>query len=317
MPSSPPVLETSLALPGLRRGKVRDVYGLPDDPATGEPRLLIIATDRISAFDVVMPTPIPGKGELLTSLSTFWLRFIEMAGLSRTHLLSTDAGEVPQAAFLGTPGDTTREQLRGRVMIARKATVIPIECVARGYLEGSGWKDYQATGAVCGVHLPPGLRQCERLPTPIFTPATKEEQGRHDENIDFERAASVVGHDLMDKLRKRTLSIYEAAAEHALARGIIIADTKFEFGTLPDGEIILIDEALTPDSSRFWPADTYRPGGPQRSFDKQFLREWLEGEVSSARWNRQAPGPALPPQIAEATLSKYREAHDRLTSGAA
>lgn len=314
MPPAPPVLSTTLALPGLRRGKVRDVYDMPDDPATGQARLLIVATDRISAFDVVMPTPIPGKGALLTSLSTFWLRFIEKAGLGPTHLLSTDVGGVPSSAFV--PGGTTREQLVGRIMIARKARVVPVECVARGYLEGSGWKDYQATGRVCGVALPPGLRQCDRLPEPIFTPATKEEQGKHDQNIAFEQAAAAVGHELMADLRRRTLAIYAAASAHALARGIIIADTKFEFG-LVDGDgsesPMLIDEALTPDSSRFWPADDYAPGRPQRSFDKQYLREWLEGLVHARRWNKAAPGPTLPPEIVEATLARYREAMTRLT----
>ncbi|GJQ30734.1 MAG: phosphoribosylaminoimidazole-succinocarboxamide synthase [Phycisphaerae bacterium] len=306
-----PVLATDLDLPGLRRGKVRDVYDLPPDPATGHPRLLIIATDRISAFDVVMPTPIPGKGQLLTSLSTFWLRFIEREGLGPTHLLSTNADDIPEAAFASA--GTTRDQLRGRCTIARKARVIPIECVARGYLEGSGWKEYQATGHVCGLPLPPGLRQCDRLPEPIFTPATKEEQGKHDENIDFDRAASLVGRSLMEDLRRRTLAIYRAAAAHALARGIIIADTKFEFGLAPDGSILLIDEALTPDSSRFWPADTYTPGRAQRSFDKQYLREWLEEQVRAGHWNKTPPGPDLPAAIVDATLDRYREARDRLT----
>lgn len=310
-----PVLTTTLALPGLRRGKVRDVYDLPPDPKTGQARLLIVATDRISAFDVVMPTPLPGKGAILTELSAFWLRFIEKAGLGPTHLISTDANDVPESAFVA--GGTTREQLQGRVTIARRARVVPVECVARGYLEGSGWKDYQATGSVCGVALPAGLRQCDRLPGAIFTPATKEEQGKHDENIDFARAAAAVGGALMEELRRKTLAIYAAASAHALSRGIIIADTKFEFGIVENptrsvGVPMLIDEALTPDSSRFWPAADYQPGRAQRSFDKQYLREWLEGLVKAGMWNKAAPGPELPRDVMEATLARYREARDRL-----
>lgn len=296
---------SSLNLPGLRRGKVRDVYDLPND------RLLIIATDRISAFDVVMPTPVPGKGCLLTTLSTFWLRFIESRGLCRTHLLSTDVALVPASAF--SPEGTAAAQIQGRSTIARKARVVPIECVARGYLEGSGWKEYQATGSVCGVALPPGLRQCDRLPHPIFTPATKEEEGAHDQNISFEQASARVGEPLMTRLRDLTLAIYNAAAEYALSRGIIIADTKFEFGFQGD-DLLLIDEALTPDSSRFWPASTYKPGGPQKSFDKQFLREWLESLVAAGRWNKQAPGPEIPPDILAATLSRYQSAVDSLVT---
>jgi phosphoribosylaminoimidazole-succinocarboxamide synthase len=308
------LLQTDLALPGLRRGKVRDVYDLPDD------RLLIVATDRISAFDVVMPTGIPGKGRLLTRLSTFWLEFAASRGLCRTHLLSTAVGDIPRSAFRA--GGTTSEQLEGRITIARKARVVPIECVARGYIEGSGWKEYRERGSVCGVALPAGLVQCDRLPTPIFTPATKEEQGKHDENITFERAAELVGRPLMERLRDLTLALYGAAVEHARARGVIIADTKFEFGHAggargPGGageELILVDEALTPDSSRFWPADGYQPGRAQRSYDKQYLREWLESLVAAGRWNKQPPGPTLPPEIVEATLARYREAVERLTS---
>lgn len=299
------LMETDLALPGLRRGKVRDIYDLPGD------RLLIVATDRMSAFDVVMPTPIPGKGRLLTALSTFWLRFIEARGLCRTHLISGEVSDLPASAF--KPGGTTREALVGRITIARRANVVPIECVARGYLEGSGWKEYRASGRVCGVALPAGLTQCSELPAPIFTPATKEAQGRHDENITFERACELVGADLMERLRAMTLAVYGAAAAHARARGIIIADTKFEFGTLPDGGVILVDEALTPDSSRFWPADTYQPGRAQQSYDKQYLREWLEAEVAAGRWNKQAPGPVLPESVVMGTLTKYEEACERLT----
>jgi phosphoribosylaminoimidazole-succinocarboxamide synthase len=313
----PALVASDLALPNARRGKVRDVYDLP--PAPGRPpALLVVATDRISAFDVVMPTPVPGKGRLLTAMAAFWMDFVERAGLSRTHLLSTDAGLVPEGAFLGAR--TTREDLRGRVMIARRCRVIPVECVVRGYLEGSGWAEYQRTGAVCGVGLPPGLRRCGRLPGPIFTPATKEEQGRHDQNIPFEQACALVGEGLMRTLRDRSLAIYTAAAGHALERGIIIADTKFEFGLEVDEggapvstDPILIDEALTPDSSRFWPAHEWDPGRPQRSFDKQYLREYLETLVERGVWNKSAPGPDLPEPVVRATLERYEDARRRLT----
>lgn len=305
------MMQSELALPGLRRGKVRDVYDLPDDQRTGEGRLLIVACDRISAFDVVMPTPVPGKGALLTELAAFWLRKVEQRGLCPTHLLSTNADEVPAEAFV--KGGTTREQLRGRIMIARKAKVVPIECVARGYIEGSGWKEYQAGGSICGVALPAGLTQCSKLPAPIFTPATKEELGAHDQNITFEEAGRRVGGVLMEKLRGLTMAIYGMAAEHALARGIIIADTKFEFGLDAHGTVMLVDEALTPDSSRFWPADAYQPGQAQQSFDKQFLREWLEGLVARGGWAKQPPGPELPAEVLAATTAKYREACTRLT----
>jgi phosphoribosylaminoimidazole-succinocarboxamide synthase len=308
-----PVLTTDLNLPGRRAGKVRDVYDLP---ASGNKpgRLVIVATDRISAFDVVMPTPITGKGALLTDLAVFWLRFIESNGICKTHLLGTDPAEILDSAF--TP-QTTREDLVGRTMIARRCKVVPIECVVRGYIEGSGWKEYQATQSVCGVKLPPGLRQCDRLPEPIFTPATKEELGKHDENISFDRACEIVGKPLMEKLRDRSLAIYSKAAEHARSRGIIIADTKFEFGIPLDGgweaDPIVIDEVLTPDSSRFWPMDTYAPGGPQKSFDKQYLREYLETLVAKNAWNKQAPGPNLPADIVAATVEKYSRARDLLT----
>ena len=296
------VFSTDLTLADRRVGKVRDVYSLDAK------RLLVIATDRISAFDVVMPTPIAGKGALLTGMSLFWLRFIESKGICRTHLLSDDVELIPDAALRGT---TTRDALRGRTMIARKCRVIPIECVVRGYLEGSGWKEYQATGSVCGVALPAGLKQCDKLPSPIFTPATKEEQGKHDENVSFARAAAMIGEALMTRLREMSLAIYNAAAAHALARGIIIADTKFEFGIPMDGsgdEPILIDEALTPDSSRFWPAETYAAGKAQQSYDKQYLREYLESLVAKGAWNKQSPGPELPPDIVKATLAKYQAA---------
>ncbi len=306
------VFETQLAMPGRRRGKVRDVYDLPG--WNGGKAILIVATDRVSAFDVVMPTPIPGKGKLLTEISTSWFRFIEGRGLAKTHVLSTDPGEIPASAFAGARS-TRRGDLEGRITIGRACRVVLIECVARGYLEGSGWKDYKATGAVCGVKLPPGLRQCDRLPEPIFTPATKAPQGEHDENITFERAAEAVGRERMAWLHEKTLAIYTAAAEHALSRGIIIADTKFEFGVPvddPDSEPIVIDEALTPDSSRFWPADQYEPGHAQPSFDKQYLREYLQSLVDAGQWDKRDPGPELPSDIVERTVAKYIEARDRL-----
>ncbi len=302
------LFQTDLTLPSRRQGKVRDLYALDQD------RLLIVATDRISAFDVVMPTPIPGKGRLLTSMAVFWLRFIEARGICPTHLLSTDPNQVPEGALRGA---TQRTDLEDRIMIARRCRVIPIECVVRGYLEGSGWKEYRESGSVCGIALPRGLRQCERLPEPVFTPATKEDGGKHDENITFERACELVGAPLMESLRRISLAIYREAAEHARARGIIIADTKFEFGIAAGAESdpttpVLIDEALTPDSSRFWPADTYEPGGPQKSYDKQFLREYLEELVAAGKWNKQAPGPELPGHIVRATLAKYEQARARL-----
>jgi phosphoribosylaminoimidazole-succinocarboxamide synthase len=311
-----PVFETDLGLAGCRRGKVRDVYDLPGG-ATG-PRLLIVASDRISAFDVVMPTPIPGKGRLLTELSLFWLRFIEKQGICKTHLLGDSVGEVPRGAFKA--GGTTPAQLEGRITIARRARVIPIECVVRGYLEGSGWKEYQHSGSVCGVKLPAGLRQCDSLPEPIFTPATKEELGKHDENVSFQRACEIVGGPVMEKLRRFSLAIYAEATKHAAGRGIIIADTKFEFGFAVDAagrvdestDPILIDEALTPDSSRFWPAASYVPGRAQVSYDKQYLREYLETLVARGAWNKQAPGPTLPPEVLRKTLTKYQEARDAL-----
>jgi phosphoribosylaminoimidazole-succinocarboxamide synthase len=316
------LLSAELALPHPRRGKVRDIFDVPIDMATmpgGDGAwLLLVATDRISAFDVVMPTAIPGKGRLLTELSIFWLRRIERAGVCGTHLLATEHLRLADRAF--KVGGTRREDLAGRIMLCRKTRVVPIECVVRGYLEGSGWKEYQAGGSVCGVSLPKGLRQCEKLPTPIFTPATKEEVGTHDENISFERACERVGRDLMETLRRMSLAIYALASEHARQRGIIVADTKFEFGVPVDmkgapiagAAPILIDEVLTPDSSRFWPADSYEPGRAQASFDKQYLREYLESLVREGKWNKQAPGPALPEHVVRATLAKYQEAKDRL-----
>jgi phosphoribosylaminoimidazole-succinocarboxamide synthase len=312
--ASSAVIATDLNLPNRRQGKVRDVYDLPASGDGKEPRLLIVATDRISAFDVVMPTPIPGKGRLLTEISTFWFQFIAKQGLCKTHLIATDAGQIPESAFSSGRG-TPRRELMGRTTIGTRCSVVPIECVVRGYLEGSGWKDYLETGMVCGVKLPVGLRQCDRLPEPIFTPATKAPQGSHDENVTFERACQLVGTPLMEHLREKSLAIYNAAREHALSRGIIIADTKFEFGVpedQPKGDPILIDEALTPDSSRFWPANDYKPGQAQRSFDKQYLREYLQSLVESRKWNKQPPGPELPAEVVQRTYEKYAEARDRL-----
>ena len=311
------VYETSLALP-VRRGKVRDVYELRGEG--GPPRVLIVATDRISAFDVVMPTAIPGKGVLLTTIAGFWLRWVERMGLARTHLVSLDAGDVPEGALGGTP----REALAGRVTIGRACRVIPVECVVRGYLEGSGWRDYLETGSVSGVELPPGLARCAQLPEAIFTPATKAEEG-HDENIDEASARETVnaafGAGTMSRLRDISLAIYREASAYARQRGIIIADTKFEFGVPigDDGEPaagetpILIDEALTPDSSRFWPADAYEPGRTQRSYDKQFVREYLESLVEAGSWDKTPPGPELPAAVVRGTLERYGEAARALT----
>jgi len=282
--------------PGLRlrgRGKVRDIYELDD-------RLLIVATDRLSAFDVVLPTPIPDKGRVLTQLSLFW--FEKLADIVPHHLISTTnfTGELaPYAAAL-----------EGRAMLVRRTEPVPIECVVRGYLSGSGWKDYRKTGAVCGIPLPAGLRESDRLPEPIFTPSTKATSG-HDENISFDETIARVGRPLAEQLRATSLTIYRRAAEYAAARGIIIADTKFEFGLI-GGELIWIDEALTPDSSRFWPGDLYAPGKPQPSFDKQFVRDYLE----RIGWNKQPPAPALPSDVVAGTREKYREAYQRITGHA-
>jgi phosphoribosylaminoimidazole-succinocarboxamide synthase len=284
--------QSTLPLP-VRRGKVRDVYDLGDT-------LLIVATDRISAFDAVCPNGIPDKGKILTALSLYWFELFAVE--YPNHLLSADVKDYP--ANLHPHAD----QLRGRSMLVRKAAVVPIECVARGYLAGSGWKEYQASQTVCGIKLPPGLRQCAKLPEPIFTPATKEESG-HDMNIDFAEMSRRVGAHLADELRRRTLGLYARAAAHALPRGVIIADTKFEFGALPHGKIILIDEVLTPDSSRFWPADQYAAGRDQPSFDKQFVRNYLE----KLNWNKQPPAPPLPPDVVEGTRKRYAQAYQMLT----
>jgi phosphoribosylaminoimidazole-succinocarboxamide synthase len=273
------------------RGKVRDIYDLGD-------KLLIVATDRLSAFDVILPTPIPDKGRVLTQLSLFWFNLLKDA--LPNHVLSTT--EFP------APFDEFQDDLAGRSMLVRKTQPLPIECVVRGYVSGSGWKDYRATGKICGIALPAGLQESDRLPEPIFTPATKAVTG-HDENIPFEQAAALIGKDLAERVRAVSLEIYRRAAAHAESRGIILADTKFEFGLL-DGQLMWIDEALTPDSSRFWSAALYSPGGPQPSFDKQFVRDYLE----RMHWPKTPPGPELPPEIVAATRAKYREAF-RLLAG--
>ncbi len=281
------IRETSfVGIAPAARGKVRDIYDLGD-------RLLIVATDRLSAFDVVMPTPIPDKGRVLTQLSLFWFDLLRDA--IPNHILS--------ATHFPTPFDKFADELKGRSMVVRKTQPLPIECVARGYLSGSGWKEYRTTGSVCGITLPPGLLESDKLPEPIFTPATKAATG-HDENIPFNRAAEIIGPSLAEKVRKITLEIYRRAAAYAEPRGILLADTKFEFGLLND-ELIWIDEALTPDSSRFWPAAQYKPGGPQPSFDKQFVRDYLE----RIQWPKTPPGPVLPPDVVAATRAKYREAY--------
>ncbi|HEV8589148.1 MAG TPA: phosphoribosylaminoimidazolesuccinocarboxamide synthase [Pyrinomonadaceae bacterium] len=289
-----PVVETTFSdLTLIRRGKVRDVYQVDKD------RLLIVATDRISAFDCVIPTPIERKGEVLTALSQFW--FTKLAHIVPNHLLTTSLEEMPQAVR------NHASDLRGRSMLVRKTEVFPVECVVRGYLSGSGWKDYQKTSEVCGHKLPSGLRESEQLSEPIFTPATKAETG-HDENISEKRMAEIVGPEVTARLREISLKLYMEAADYARARGIIIADTKFEFGRDSEHRILLIDEVLTPDSSRFWPADDYEVGRGQASFDKQYVRDYLE----TLEWNKQPPAPELPPEVAQATTARYVEAYKLL-----
>ena len=281
------IRETNFAgIAPMARGKVRDIYDLGD-------RLLLVATDRLSAFDVVMPTPIPDKGRVLTQLSLFWFDLLK--DVIPNHVLS--------ATDFPAPFDKFRDDLAGRSMVVKKTSPLPIECVARGYLSGSGWKEYKATGKICGIALPWGLQESDKLHEVIFTPATKAAAG-HDENISFERAAEIIDKDLAERVRNITLEIYRRAAAYAAPRGILLADTKFEFGLL-DGELIWIDEALTPDSSRFWPVPEYRPGGPQPSFDKQFVRDYLE----RIQWPKTPPGPTLPPDVVAATRAKYREAY--------
>ena len=294
MLSTAPILETQLeGLTLHRRGKVRDVYEIGDD-------LLIVATDRISAFDYVLGSGIPDKGRVLNQLSAFW--FGRTSHIVANHLISTSVNDYPESvrAFAA--------QLEGRSSLVRRTHPIQVECVARGYISGSGWKDYKATGQVCGIKLPPGLRESDQLPDVLFTPATKAESG-HDENISEAAAASVVGADLLARLKRLTLELYAHGVAHAESKGIILADTKFEFGLTDDGDLILIDEMMTPDSSRYWPKDSYAPGGPQQSFDKQYVRDYLE----SIKWNKQPPVPSLPDDVVQNTRAKYLDAYRRLT----
>jgi len=275
------------ALEHLSSGKVRDIY------AVGEDRLLLVASDRISTYDVVHPTPIPNKGKVLTGLTAFWLE--RTGDICPNHLISVS--DVP-------------EEFRGRAMLVERLEMAPVECVVRGYITGSGWKDYRATGAVCGIELPDGLQESEQLPEPIFTPATKAEVGDHDENVDFDRAAEIIGdRELLEELRRLSIAVYELGAAHARERGIILADTKFEFGRRPDGAIVLGDEVLTPDSSRFWPADGYEPGHGQPSFDKQYVRDWASG----SGWDKTPPAPALPDDVIARTRELYVDAYERIT----
>ncbi len=286
----------------LRSGKVRDLYAL--DPH----RLLLLASDRISAFDVVLSTSIPDKGRVLTGLSRFWFGETDAAGIVPNHLLGTDPRDLPPALADASP------DLRGRMMVCRRARPLPVEIIVRGYLSGSGWKDYRRTGAVCGIRLPAGLHESERLPEPLFTPSTKAEVG-HDENIDFDAVVELVGAEIADRARDIALALYRFGAAHAEGRGIILADTKFELGLVDDGAggeaLILIDEVMTPDSSRFWDAHAYQPGRPQASFDKQFVRDWLETQS----WDKAPPGPALPADVVEGTRARYVEAFERIIGG--
>ncbi len=285
----PTLLQTEFPTLTLHaRGKVRDLYTVGSD-------LLLVATDRISAFDHVLGSGIPDKGAILTQMSVFWFDFLE--DVVRNHLISTNVDEYPEALR------PYAESLRGRSMFVKRARMFPVECVVRGYISGSGWKDYRATGGVCGIPLPAGLRESDKLPEPLFTPASKSQGGEHDENVSFAHAIELVGEQYAEKLRDLSLQIYARASAHAASRGLILADTKFEFG-LVDGEIVLADEVLTPDSSRYWPADQFAPGGPQPSFDKQFVRDYLE----EIHWNKQAPAPSLPQEVVTRTRGKYLEA---------
>jgi phosphoribosylaminoimidazole-succinocarboxamide synthase len=288
------LFETSLkSLPLLHRGKVRDIYEVDDD------KLLIIQTDRLSAFDVILPTPVPGKGKLLTSLSSFW--FEKLAHIVPTHL----TGISPESVV----AESEREQVAGRAFVVKRLKPLPIEAIVRGYVAGSGWKDYKSTGTICGIGLPAGLREAAKLPDgPIFTPSTKAAQGAHDENIPFSEAERLLGKDLAEQVQDKAIALYTEAADYAITKGIIIADTKFEFGQDSENRLYLIDEALTSDSSRFWPADQYAPGNSPPSYDKQFVRDWLETQD----WNKKAPAPALPPYILAKTTAKYQEALRRL-----
>jgi len=296
----PALLQSSLhSLPLLARGKVRDNYAVGDD------RLLMVASDRLSAFDVVMGEPIPGKGELLTQMALFW--FARLGHIVAHHL----TGDDPQSVVAADE----RAQVRGRSMLVKRLKPLPVEAVVRGHLAGSGWQEYQASGTVCGARLPSGLKRASKLPEPIFTPATKAEAGEHDENITFERMAQTLGADLAERVRAVSLHLYRDAAAFALTKGIIIADTKFEFGLDADGTLTLMDEVLTPDSSRYWPLESYREGDNPPSYDKQFVRDWLESvRVNGAPWNKKAPAPSLPADVIEKTAAKYREALRRLTT---
>jgi len=294
--ASPPMHESNLrGLTRLHQGKVRDIYAIDDR------HMLIVTTDRLSAFDVVLPDPIPGKGRVLTSISNYWF--------ARTgHIVPNHLSDYPLERAV--PDAAERATISDRCMVVRRLKALPVEAVVRGYLIGSGWKDYQATGEVCGIKLPPGLRMADRLPRPIFTPSTKAERGHHDENVGFAEIEAAIGPALAARVRDTAIALYEFAAAHALARGIIIADTKFEFGVDEAGTLTLIDEALTPDSSRFWPVDTYSPGTSPPSFDKQFVRDYLE----TLDWNKTPPGPHLPPEVISGTSEKYQEALRRLTA---
>ena len=276
------------------RGKVRDIYDVDDR------HMLIVTTDRLSAFDVVLSDPIPGKGAVLTAMSNFWFNRMR-------HVMPNQLTDVPLERVLKDPAE--RRQVEGRAVVVRKLRALPVEAIVRGYLVGSGWKEYQQRGTVCGIALPAGLKEADRLPEPIFTPSTKADVGQHDENISFEKAVEILGRDVADKVKNASLSLYKECAAYALTRGIIIADTKFEFGLDERGTLTLIDEVLTPDSSRFWPADQYRPGANPPSFDKQYVRDYLE----SLGWNKKAPAPKLPPEVIAKTAEKYREALTRLT----
>lgn len=297
------VTETNLPFANRKSGKVRDLYDAT--LADGGEGLLIVATDRISAFDVVLGSGLPGKGVVLTQISKFWFNYFEDS--YRHHLETCEVEEIP-----GLP-ERYHDQLRGRVMLCKKTSVVPVECIARGYITGSGWKDYQRSGEVCGIKLRNGLVNSDRLDEVLFTPSTKAEAGLHDENISFETGVDLVGADIMTYLRDATLDLYQSARDFAAERGIILADTKFEFGQINGSQPILIDEIVTPDSSRFWPADDWEPGREQSSFDKQFVRNYLETLVATNQWDKTPPGPELPSQVIDDTMSRYLEAFNRLT----
>ncbi len=310
MTSSNAVYNTDLPLPGRRQGKVRDLYEVPGTPGK-PPALLIVASDRISAFDVVLPNSIPGKGQALTRISTEWFNWVREQNIISDHLLSTKPQDVPGL------DESHWSSVEGRMMLGRATQVVPIECVVRGYLAGSGWKEYQETGMVCGIALPEGMTQCQQLPEPIFTPSTKATEG-HDENIDFQKACEIAGSGVFLLNGTATTEIYTKAAEYARPRGLILADTKFEFGFAldmngqPTDELLLIDEGLTPDSSRYWPAEKYEAGRDQESFDKQYVRNWLQAICDQGQWDKTTPGPTLPDDVIQNSLSRYDEAGQRL-----